>query len=90
MEAFTLLKKDIKDSSAVFPMDENFYNFKAIRMCIYIKEKNMSHYTVLRDIENYMVGVNKHTVYRSLLLYFGSGNVALFGGFKSPAGSECC
>lgn len=39
MEDFTFLKKDIKGNSDAFPMDENFYNFKAIRMSIYTKEK---------------------------------------------------
>jgi len=59
--------------------------------CVFTpRKKYVPLYTVLHDTENDMVGINEHTVYRSLLLYFGSGNVALFWEFKSPAGSKCC
>lgn len=56
-------------------MDGNFYNVKAIRMSIYIKENIYLHqtkkvplYSVCGDTESDRVGVNKCTLFRSVFI----------------------
>lgn len=49
-------------------MEGNFCNFKAIKMSVYSKEKNVPLYSVCGDTGSDRVGVNKCTLYRIMFI----------------------